>query len=343
MKTVTIVSTQLQLINAVERIKKANSINNTLIVDCVSLSRAEQLEKILNLSLYKSVFKQTYSTSITNHRNVYIDMVYAKMLMFALVLLNRYSLIILGNYNLLKHKYLMKIGTLFNKDARTVVVDDGTISLFYPEIRERERSLRSGDKSFDKSKASLLVFYNSFRRCAFSKIEFFTLYGLKFSTPDVVTENTFSFLATKKNAIPGFDGLESFSKVIVGQPLIQLGLVSENDYCDAILKAVGECGMNKVLYVSHPAEDQYPFTSMGIKIVKFLLPFECMVKLMNPLVEIYGFASSALLNAKMLVPFAKVKAMDLTNALRSESEFAKVSSKIYSEFKKSGIELISIK
>lgn len=115
MKTIAIVSTQLQFINAVEFVKKNGAEKNTLIIDTANKKRTEQLKRIMDLDLYDKVFSDIYYTSITNSKNAYIDTIYTKLLLFALSLLYRYNIIIVGNYTHLKHKYLAQVGLLFKR------------------------------------------------------------------------------------------------------------------------------------------------------------------------------------------------------------------------------------
>ena len=98
-----------------------------------------------------------------------------------------------------------------------------------------------------------------------------------------------------------------------------------------------------MLYVSHPAEFLYPFADLGVKIIKFPLPFECMVKLLNRNTAIYGFTSSALINAKLLCPEKRVVAVDLSSIVNRESNFNEIFSKIFLSFKDYGIDVISYK
>ena len=62
MKTIAIVSTQLQFINAVEFVKKNGAEKNTLIIDTANKKRTEQLKRIMDLDLYDKVFSDIYYT-----------------------------------------------------------------------------------------------------------------------------------------------------------------------------------------------------------------------------------------------------------------------------------------
>ena len=340
MKTISIVSTQLQFINAVERVMLAKVKDNTLILDCSSRSRREQLERLLNLDLYRGVFNKVHSTSISNYLLVHIDFIYAKVLIYLLTLLNRYELLIIGNYNSLKHKYLVDCGFLFRKCAHGVVVDDGTLSLFYAEVRAKEKLSNSCDKSSECSLFYKCLFYNNFKRIVQSEIEFFSLYDLKFITSDVVLKNTFDYLSKNINLIDYGSELKLYEKVIIGQPFIAMNVLSKESYSKVIKAIIADTKKCKVLYVSHPAEIEYSFSELGIRIIKFPLPFECLVKLLNSSAIIYGFTSSALINSKKLCPDMSIVAVNLLSVFYDGSEFVEVSSKIYSSFQKSGIELI---
>lgn len=342
MKTLSIVCTQLQLINAIECVKYYQSTDNTLILDCASRTRRNQLEYLLSLDIYKGIFNKVYYSDITNNRWAYIDMIYAKMLIQVLIFLFKYQTIIVGNYNLLKHKYAIVQGTSQNKSCRAIVVDDGTVSLFYPEIREKEISSGICDISYENSRFSRMLYHKSLEPIVSANINFFSLYKLQLSPSDSLIVNRFDYLTNNlNNVVSGLD-LSIYDTVIVGQPLIELNAVSNENYkkCISEIRNQNEGNM---LYVSHPAEFSYPFADIGVKIIKFPLPFECMAKLLNPNTAIYGFTSSALINAKLLCPEKRVVAVDLSPIVNRESDFIEISSKIFSSFKDYGIEVISYK
>ena len=342
MKTLSIVCTQLQLINAIECVKYYQSTDNTLILDCASSNRRNQLEKLLSMDLYKGIFNKVYYSDITNNRFAYIDMIFAKMLILLLVSLCKYQKIIVGNYNLLKHKYAIVKGISQNKSCRAIVVDDGTVSLFYPEIRKKEISSGICDISYENSRFSRMLYHKSLVDVVSVNINFFSLYKLQLPPSDNLIENHFKYLTDNlNNVITGID-LSKFNIVVVGQPLIELNAVSNENYQKCILEIRNQNEGN-ILYVSHPAEFSYPFADSGVKIIKFPLPFECMVKLLNPNTVIYGFTSSALINAKLLCPEKRVISVDITPIINHETDFIEVSSHIYSSFKDYGIEVISYK
>lgn len=342
MKTLSIVCTQLQLINAIECVKYYQSTDNTLILDCASRNRRNQLENLLSMDIYKSIFNKVYYSDITNNRFVYIDMIFAKILILFLVSLHKYQKIIVGNYNLLKHKYAIVKGISQNKSCRAIVVDDGTVSLFYPEIREKEISSGICDVSYENSRLSRMLYHNSLEPIVSANINFFSLYKLQFSPSDSLIENRFDYLTNNlNNVVSGLD-LSIYDTVIVGQPLIELNAVSNENYKKCISEIRNQ-NEGHTLYVSHPAEFSYPFADLGVKIIKFPLPFECMVKLLDPDTTIYGFTSSALINAKLLCPEKRVVAVDLTPIFNRVTDFVEVASKIYSSFKEFGIDIISYK
>lgn len=342
MKTLSIVCTQLQLINAIECVKYYQSTDNTLILDCASRTRRNQLENLLSMDIYKDIFNKVYYSDITKNRLAYVDMIYAKMLIQVLILLFKYQTIIVGNYNVLKHKYAIVKGISQNKSCRAIVVDDGTVSLFYPEIREKEVSSGICDVSYENSRFSRMLYHNSLEPLVSANINFFSLYKLQLSPSDSFIENRFDYLTNNLyNVVSGLD-LSIYDTVIIGQPLIELNVISSLNYkrCISEIRNQNEGHM---LYVSHPEEFSYPFADLGVKIIKFSLPFECMVKLLNPNTAIYGFTSSALINAKLLCPEKRVVAIDLSRVLNRETNFIEVSSKIYTSFKDYGIEIIMYK
>ena len=342
MKTLSIVCTQLQLINAIECVKYYQSTDNTLILDCASRTRRNQLENLLSMDIYKGIFNKVYYLDITNNRFVYIDMIFAKILILLLVSLYKYQKIIVGNYNFLKHKYAIVQGISQNKSCRAIVVDDGTVSLFYPEIREKEILSGICDVSYENSRFSRMLYHNSLEPIVSANINFFSLYKLQLPLSDSLIENRFDYLTNNlNNVVSGID-LSIYNTVIIGQPLIELKAISNDNYKKCISEIQNQNEGN-MLYVSHPAEFSYPFADLGVKIIKFPLPFECMVKLLNPNTAIYGFTSSVLINAKLLCPEMRVVAVDLSPIVNRESNFIEISSKIFSSFKDYGIEVISYK
>lgn len=341
MKSIIIVSNQLQFINAVECLKYLHSEDNTLIIDCASDIRGEQFSKLLKLDLYAKVFRNIYYTSITKNQCVYIDLIYTKFLLFILTFIFRYEKVIIGNYNSLKHKYLISVGLKFNRNLEAIVVDDGTLSFFYPEIRAKEKVLCKSDRSFEYSRFIKYIYYNKFNNIVRSIITFYTLYNLKFSTSDYVIKNKFSYLSQNiSSVVDGSIDINSYEKIIVAQPFLQFNALSRENYNKCINQIIGNTPKSKILYVAHPAETDYPDNFSELSIIKFALPFECLVRLINQNSVLYGFTSSVLINAKQLCPNMKIVAINLCSIFYKDSDFIQVSSKIYTSFKENGIEVI---
>lgn len=342
MKSVSIVSTPLQLINAVEYIQYSQCKNNTLIIDGQTAARNKQLKSMLHLEIYKNVFAHVFCTNISGFRFYYIDLIYSKLLILFLVLFHKYDTYIVGNYHSLKHKYLINKGKQMRGNSQIVVVDDGMVSLSYPNMRRKE--LQSGicDKSYEGGRMLKIVYYDRFKYIPKTAIHFFSYYNLQFFTDDKVIVNSLRYFSDNHQPTEKSFEFQSYSKIIVGQPFVQLKILSEKNYISIVTRIVGNTDVSKVLYVSHPAENIYPFSCMGIKIIKYPFPIECLVKLLNSSTEVYGISSSALINVKLLNPTIKVVACDISPLISKGSDFLETVQSVYTSYKENNIELMSI-
>lgn len=342
MKSVSIVSTPLQLINAVEYIQYSQCKHNTLIIDGRTVSRNIQLKSLLQFSIYKNVFDHVFCTNISGFRFFFIDLIYSKLLLLFLVRFHKYDKYIVGNYHSLLHKYLINKGKQIRGISQIVVVDDGMVSLSYPRIRQQECQSGICDKSYEGGRLLKIVFYNKFKYIPHTAIVFFSCYNLQFFTDDKLIANNWRYFSNNYQHTEKSYDFQIYDKIIVGQPFIQLKILSENNYRSVISRIVGNTDVSKVLYVSHPAENEYPFSCLGINIIKIPFPIECMVKLIKPSSEVFGVASSALINIKLLNPTMKVVACDISSLISKGSDFWGTLQSIYLSFKENKIELMSI-
>lgn len=331
MTSISIISTQLQLINCVEYIKEHNVANNVLIVDAINSSRLTQIMQLLNSKLYSNIFEKIYYRSISNYKLFYLDIIYLKLLILYLSIFFKFDYAIIGNYKALQHKYLFLCSLKFKKDVKYIVVDDGTLSFFYKELRDYElNNIRKASNSISRSLK--FVFFESFIARFMHRIEFFSLYSLSVSELDCLSHNSLTYLKQNIGKLELAVDFSQYKTLIIGQPFVQMKYF---DVCalkriiDFISKKVK---IEEVLYVCHPAEDEAIIESLGLRAVKLPIPFECLVKLFPLDTNIYGVTSTALINAKVEEPSLNVIAIDISLLLAGDATKKETFSKIYNMF-----------
>ena len=234
--SISIVSTQMQLVNCIEAINKYRYANNDLIIWTYSNNRERQLLSLLEKLDCKRIFNKVtvYTRHNTGGLRTYVSILNEKGF-FKQYDVYGYDVIILGNYKLLQEKYFLKRVIRANKNVSVIVVDDGLATCETSNLRVLE--VKTGKMVFDEITISYKFFYLSgylFKWKAPDSLEYFTSYNnLTISSSDTIVFNNNDFI--KKKAESDKFNLENDGKTIfLGQPLVQLNFLSAQTYTDYI-------------------------------------------------------------------------------------------------------------
>ena len=294
----------MQLVNCVEAISHYGFTENELIVWTYSKAREKQLISLLEKYNYKSFFyKITLYTKSSSKGIKSVVSIMRERCFWGKYRICQYDAIIMGNYKLVQEKYFLNRVLHKNRNAKVIIVDDGLAICETAEMRKSEKEQQK--MLFDKvSNLYVPVYLGGYlaKWKAPSTIIFFSSYsGITpvFTDTIVLNEHSYisQFINTKKDNF-----LYHFDVVFLGQPLVQSGILSKEQYSGYINQMINESGrpISRCVYVSHPAENvslslnDYLLSNILIK--QLDVPIELFLWGVNKKIMVFGFYTSALVN-----------------------------------------------
>ena len=316
MNSISIISTQLQLINCVEYIKAHQLKDNVLFVYACSKKRQHQIKYLLNTEIYRQIFDRVYYIPQWMYINSYLYILWDKLLSFLLLKHPKYSNVIIGNYIHIVHKYFMLRSFLKNNNINCVIVDDGMLSLSYPNIREHELKTRKVNLDYNTSRFINKLYADDYSRLIDISYTFYTSYLKFINNHDKIEKNVMNYLNDNSNKISDIQEIKQVKNIIIGQPFVDLDILSKEDYEKVLTFIINTTNDNNAIYVCHPAEKKLPSTA--IRKLSFSLPFECLVYILNEDCNLWGITTSALINAKNIRPCLDVYSVNILAMLKQE-------------------------
>ena len=350
MKTISIVSSQLQLINCVEYLSGINSMDNNLILCATSRERMEQMNKLLSSECYNNFFVKKYRCSLTGFRLLDFFLQYYILFKIRLIsLLSSCDIAICGMYMMATHKQLFRYIKVRNPETKFVVVDDGTATLQI--VNERKKEL-SGDipKMFTGNRFLTSYFRKNISCYITHSLCFYSVYDLDLSLCDTYSFNSYFFI---KNNIKNINininsEILDCDILILGQPMYKLGYVSLVTYIKYIKTLSAMYRDKKIVYYSHPFEHICPWDINDKEMSNvFFVKNDISIELLSLLLGerdicIYGFTSSALYNMKETNKGLNVKSIWLDEKDVNDKEVFRTFQICYQEFVKKGIEVLAL-
>lgn len=186
---------------------------------------------------------------------------------------------------------------------KRIIYDDGTMTLNDYRVYFAPR-IASTKKHIEKELLLRLAGINNFRPACFEHIELFTMFELEELDHVTVIENRFSASASyRKNVIS--DPAAPIG--ILGQPLVEAGIVSKNYYIESLKRLTRE---RKALYFPHRAESEENIAKWkqetNIEVVRDDRPIELSIASYS-VSSIVGFISTALKTLSLLYPQLEIQ------------------------------------
>lgn len=342
MKSVCIVSTQMQLLNCVELIRSLKIECNDLFIIAPTSKRKAQILGVIEALSYMALFETItilepkYKWSILNSIN------YKKRIQ-QYFLSRQFDIIILSNYKEILVRYSFFCARKKQPSLTTYLVDDGLSLLEI--VRRRSWELENNEASINiNSRHLFLVFpIRRLKRCIAPKLFFFTNHKLKgLSRYDEIIINDYRYL--RKTDSANLQLNYNASIFIIGQPLSQQGIIDKNVYNDYLLSFIKEnnCPNGFACYVPHPVEvvddNLDDRMSQLINVVTFELPFEIYALSFPSSMIIVGFYSAALYNVHMIRPDLRVVCIYPRNGQNCFRKDERIINNAYATLLSSGIE-----
>lgn len=351
-ETLTIISTQMQLVNAIEYLSSTKGeLYNHLIICTSTRRRKKQLSSLLDKPYYAKVFQKVdylrYGGG-SRIKSYWVTLCLKYGISRIIKKATAFDLIIIGNYLSIIHRYVQYLCWKKNEDLKFIVVDDGTATTEAVVIREKEKH----DNKlvyYGRSKYLVKIFltkFSSFKFFVPHSLTFFSIYDkLNYSNDDTFVKCDYVYL---KNQVNRFIAREELGLVIIGQPLIAEGFLSKDRYnqsiTDYLINHYGD-KKGKVVYVPHPIEKVDESLSETLKesvlIVRPDVPFE-MWALCTEIKSVVGFYSSALVNLRYFLPTIPIVSLCPSEIINSKEYDCQEAIQAYKYFFEIGIDIIHI-
>jgi len=312
MKSVFLIKTPLQLLNAVE----AKSHFNLKSDDCVLIIMGDRKSQpqILNLA---NVMNEWGCVIVLNNINIFfgnpfefVDSSFFKKIwqsrIFSRSFFNVYRLnkisrhlgeveyVFIGYARYIYMKHFVNIV----KHKKTIVLDDGhaTIEL----AKERRKKLVANIKFKKKLKLLAKRYFQGIKDQDKESLCFFTIYDVLLDVNDQLIKNNFSHIRSSISEI----GLKS-EVYFLGSPISESGIMSQDDYIEHLARVRDYYKDSKLTYIAHRRESPDSLKrieqDLNINVVLFEYPIEYQLAIIGPRPRILAsFISSALDSCRMI-------------------------------------------
>lgn len=330
MRSVLIVETPLQLLNAVEA-KNSLDLGECVLVLLVSKSFPQSTfdplvrigawtrVEILRLQhKFEPVDLRWLGRSVSLRLNEYAkeSKQFLNRLKFDRLSkkLGRVDNLVLGN---LLQGYMQHFANRV-RAKRIVLLDDGTDTLRVCASRNVvERGPASGRVTFlRRTKDYMRKAFVDWDLTRIRSLTFFTSYDLTLPAEDSAVGNRYAFWRQRLKSVAREDVV-----YFLGQPLVEDGYLTLNAYLNALAKVIAHYQGERFLYLTHRREADTKLAAvraMGISVESFDLPIELQMLNVSTPRELSSFFSSALDNCRIIWG----ESLKVTAFRLSESEFS---------------------
>ena len=317
-----IISSPLQLLNSIEAHNYFKTKNNILIIiDTNEKNNEIQISNLIPFIQWKEIIYIKLPQHNKKRALFYLDV--KKALQY--IKKDSIGKLFIGEY---RSAHVTHIANYLNV-KQIYLVDDGTAVLFYDKYIQ---------KSF-KHKIRVFIY----------KIFFYNLKNIEFTFYT-------SFNLEKKNCIKNeylytksiLNNKEYEDSVFfIGQPLVELGMISQENYKIEITKILKYYESKEFIYILHRRQKEKFIKELseelGFTYKRFeqLIEIEMVLSKKLPL-EFSTIYSTAILLLPKIIEKCKFKAFKIDNSLNKKSPYIKALPIYYQEFSKNKIEVLSL-
>jgi len=296
MKCISIVSTQLQLLNCIEFVCQNNITDHTLLIYAASEKRLIQIKKVLQLPYVACKIQKTFFLLAYGRGSGYIRTLFNRARVRALFVMKQYDYCVICNYHNIAHRNLYRLASS-NPNTQLVHLDDGLAIADCIELRKKE--LERGKPELVCSRSDKYLYNYCINKYVPKSILFFTPYKVNVTDVDKYVKNDYSYLKAQM-LLNNIVNLSNAPVIILGQPIVAFGLLTKQQYSNCIERVLDSYGISKgpYMYLPHPVEDVTSSlekrVANKITLLKSGLPFELLCTTINADALVMGFYTAAL-------------------------------------------------
>lgn len=311
MRSIIIVSSEMQLYNAIEAIEHFKSSHNTLLVSNYT-SRNKRILNQLDIPQVSSKFDRIHVMNTFDHQGRFYYFIFNLLAIFRILILslfNRYDYVMTGNYTDAMHRYL---ASSFVRHSKVVILDDGNLT--YSIVDARKEETKTGYASFSNAgnRITRLLRFLMKDSAIIESVTYFTVFELKADTQhEEVHKNRYEYIKAKGSSLFNFP-ISRDAVYIVGSPFAEIGMMSANDYRSILLKIENIFKGLVIEYIQHPSEkgDCLPVDD-NFHTLQLEVPCELLAASLPQGTIFMGFCSSAIQNAQIIRPDLDVRYIDI--------------------------------
>ena len=293
----------MQMINAVELIKSHAYKKNTLFVISSTLQRELDVKRILcEKNGYGGVFGRVYYFRFRKKSLVRLfQTVWYMILVHIIALQNRCYDVIIGNYVLFTHRYVIKTMTKMGTVPNVYVVDDGLATINIAVYRTNEKQRRRIYLYFPFYRRGTVLIPFFFSKYYIQQVCFYTIYSINV-IGDRVEKNDYGFLKDNYGAILDESQIIKERIIFLGQPLCEHNFMTArilNEHLQKISSAFPNEGC--IAYYMHPAERK-KIGGQNINVIEYenKVSVEVLAMSFPSKTKVFSFYSSSLITIKRL-------------------------------------------
>lgn len=342
MKSLSLISTQMQLINCIEYLVTHKIEENEVVFWALSKTRKTQLLDVFNIPCNRQLFKG-YRFFTFNGGNIHDILVSVWMLfkMWIWALTKKVDVFILGNYKTCYGRFFW----YKQPNAKRTVVDDGLGTPIWYEIRAN-RGFKGISEMFYDNKIIRSLLKRKEDAMVPESVRFFSIYTDIKNPNDSVEFNSYSYLKANIGQYPESDAFKSCDFVFLGQPFHTRGYVSHQKYNEYLKKTYSYIGEKQAIYYPHPEETDNSWMDDVVKTKYQFIPnkmiFEVFALAMKPKSVIASFQTSSQPILLKLCPDIKQLAVYLEEADGQHTPFFEEIKEAYKYLENLGIPVIHL-
>lgn len=345
--SISVISTQMQLINCIETIKNKGCETNDLIVYIASKGRYEQINELLKTDYCQSVFNNIIVVNLysKNRAILFYNLLKFKKTLVLWLKKRTYDFCISGNYGYNFHMYFMYLVGLHNLRVEYILVDDGAamINIAYRRMREIQddtpkRHLSNIEKFFFDIEGYLTFVP--------SKLTYYSVYDIETTNDDILVKQNYNYLKSYNNKDINISDDRNIDVIFLGQPLIEGNILTYEQY-NRYLQAIANYYCDKkLMYVYHPIESSTSLDYNNRKryqTVRSKFSFEILATSVPENTKIISFYTSTLPNLVYMGFNFQIISVYLNEINNLDSEKRRNIQRVYDNFSNiSGLSVLNI-
>jgi len=301
-RSISIINTEIQLINVIESIHHFKSRENYLVIGQFNIQtdRIHKIEKMLMEPLFGQHFKKIirlplYLSNKNPFRFVGYALAYIKFF-FLILFQKKFDFCFFGVVTDIIVKPIVYLTQYKNPECLLCVIDEGGRVIV--DAKERTMNERNIKLQSSHSKGLLSGFIQAINRTwAYPSLTYFSVFQLSLLPQDKLIHNDYAFF--KANQIQN-NQLKKKAVVMVGNPLCEHKRIPLVQYQNIINSVIAKYNAPPIYYAPHPMETEYvKWMPKHIILLQTHYPLELVV-LVNCVDTLIGFGSTALYNCAVM-------------------------------------------